>query len=173
MHRAEGLLPALRLIHREEAGALLEALTQLSRSFKSFRPPALAELARLSEESALAPEAAGTERPVHYAERLSGLDEDTRLRANAAIVCEALKLAVDGGTNRHSGAVVAGASIGDRESIEKAFYRALVFLLPSDATFSTARAATLQALSDLDGTQGKAHRAMAAAWEAVGVSAPR
>jgi Zn-dependent metalloprotease len=49
------------------------------------------------------------------------------------------------------------------------FYRAFVQLLPADATFSMARAATIQAGRDLYGENSAAERAMTQAWTAVGV----
>jgi Zn-dependent metalloprotease len=49
------------------------------------------------------------------------------------------------------------------------FYRAFVFLLPSNARFSTARAATIQAARDLYGVGSPAARAVTEAWSPVGV----
>jgi Zn-dependent metalloprotease len=57
----------------------------------------------------------------------------------------------------------------NREQIEKVFYRAFTQLLPSNATFSTARAATVQSARDLYGAASAAERAVAQAWSAVGV----
>lgn len=48
-------------------------------------------------------------------------------------------------------------------------YRAFVFMMPPRATFSTARAATLQSARDLYGAGSAAERALAQAWTAVGV----
>jgi Zn-dependent metalloprotease len=64
---------------------------------------------------------------------------------------------------------VQGVGAPNREQIEKAFYRAFVYLLPSNATFSTARAATIQAARDLYGSGSSAERAVTQAWDAVGV----
>jgi Zn-dependent metalloprotease len=54
--------------------------------------------------------------------------------------------------------------------MERVFYRAFSFLLPADATFSTARAATIQAARDLYGAGSNAERAVTQAWTAVGVN---
>ena len=47
---------------------------------------------------------------------------------------------------------------------------AFVFLMPSNATFSTARAATIQAARDLYGVGSTVERAVMQAWTAVGVN---
>ena len=78
-------------------------------------------------------------------------------------------LAIEGGTNRVSGLSVQGVGFANREQIEKAIYRAFVFMLPPNATFATARAATLQAARDLHGVGSAAERALSEAWTAVGV----
>ena len=49
------------------------------------------------------------------------------------------------------------------------FYRAFTQMLPSNATFALARAATLQAARDLFGANSNAERAVTQAWTAVGV----
>jgi bacillolysin/thermolysin len=56
-----------------------------------------------------------------------------------------------------------------REQVERAFYRAFAWMLPSDATFADARAATVQSARDLYGPGSLAERAISAAWTAVGV----
>ena len=71
--------------------------------------------------------------------------------------------------NRTSGLGVRGVGSGRREQIEKAFYRAFVFLLPPSADFRAARAATLQSARDLYGAGSEAEGAIAEAWTAVGV----
>jgi Zn-dependent metalloprotease len=54
--------------------------------------------------------------------------------------------------------------------METIFYRAMTQLLPSNATFSMARAATIQAARDLYGANSAAERAITEAWAAVGVN---
>ena len=61
---------------------------------------------------------------------------------------------------------------GNREQVEKSFYRAFTSMLSSTSTFYLARVATLQSARDLYGAGSSAERAIAAAWDAVGVSSP-
>ena len=63
-----------------------------------------------------------------------------------------------------------GVGAANREQIEKVFYRAFVSLLPSNATFAAARAATIQSARDLYGIGSAAERAVTEAWTAVGVN---
>jgi Zn-dependent metalloprotease len=56
------------------------------------------------------------------------------------------------------------------ERMEKIFYRAWVFLLNPNSKFSDARAATLQAATDLYGAGSNERAQVAAAWSAVGVN---
>jgi Zn-dependent metalloprotease len=65
---------------------------------------------------------------------------------------------------------VQGVGGANREQIEKVFYRAFTQLLPANATFGTARAATIQAARDLYGSNSAAERAVTQAWTAVGVN---
>jgi Zn-dependent metalloprotease len=65
---------------------------------------------------------------------------------------------------------VQGVGAGNREQIEKVFYRAFTQLMPSNATFAVARSATIQAARDLNGSNSAAERAVADAWTAVGVN---
>jgi thermolysin len=91
------------------------------------------------------------------------------VHTNSGIPNHAFYLAIEGGTNRTSGVAVQGVGRANREQIEKVFYRAFVFLLPANATFSTARAATIQAARDLYGAGSAPERAVTQAWNAVGV----
>ena len=58
----------------------------------------------------------------------------------------------------------------NREQIEKVFYRAFTQMLPANATFSVARAATIQSARDIFGANSAAERAVTQAWTAVGVN---
>ena len=107
--------------------------------------------------------------PDHYSRRFTGSGDDGGVHINAGIPGQAFYLAVEGGTNRTSGLAVQGVGAANREQIERVFYRAFVFLLPASATFSTARAATIQAARDLYGANSAAERAVTQAWTAVGV----
>jgi thermolysin len=107
--------------------------------------------------------------PDHYSVRFRGTIDNGGVHTNAGIANQAFYLAVNGGTNRVSGQSVTGVGIANIEQMEKVFYRAFVFLLPSNATFATARAATIQAARDLYPT-GPAVNAVTQAWTAVGVN---
>jgi Zn-dependent metalloprotease len=89
---------------------------------------------------------------------------------NSGIPNQAFYLAIEGGTNRTSGVAVSGVGATSREQIEKVFYRAFTQMLPANANFSTARAATIQAARDLYGAGGAVERAVTQAWTAVGVN---
>jgi thermolysin len=107
--------------------------------------------------------------PDHYSLRFLGEEDNGGVHTNSTIVSHAFYLAIEGGTNRTSGLSVQGVGAANREQMERVFYRAFAFLLPSDATFSTARAATIQAARDLYGVGSAAERAVTQAWTAVGV----
>ena len=59
---------------------------------------------------------------------------------NSGIANHAFYLAIEGGTNRTSGLSVQGVGAGNREQIERVFYRAFTQMLPANATFAVARA---------------------------------
>jgi bacillolysin len=114
------------------------------------------------------PQSFGT--PDHYSRRLTDAADNGEVHANSTIASHAFYLAIEGGTNRTSGLSVQGVGAANREQIEKAFYRGFTQLLPSSATFSIARAATIQAARDLYGAGGAVERAVIEAWTAVGVN---
>jgi Zn-dependent metalloprotease len=58
---------------------------------------------------------------------------------------------------------------GNRDQIEKVMYRAFTLMMPSDASFATARVVTIQSARDLYGAGSPAERALIQAWTAVGV----
>jgi bacillolysin len=107
--------------------------------------------------------------PAHYADRYTGIADNGGVHVNSTIVSHAYFLAVEGGTDRSSDLPAVGVGHENRAQIEKIFYRAFVYLLPSGATFATARAATIQAARDLFGSGHPAERAIVQAWRAVGV----
>jgi bacillolysin len=108
--------------------------------------------------------------PDHYSIRFTGSEDDGGVHINSSIVNHAFYLAIEGGRHRLSGVTVPGVGSANREQIERAFYRAFVFLLPASANFSTARAATIQAARDLYGAGSAAAQALTEAWTAVGVN---
>ena len=65
---------------------------------------------------------------------------------------------------------VADILSANREQIEKAMYRGFTQMMPANATFSVARAVTIQAATDLYGSTSAAVRALTQAWTAVGVN---
>lgn len=104
-------------------------------------------------------------RPDNYANRR--VTDDPHI--NASIPGHAFYLAIEGGRNRTSGLTVQGVGAANREQIEKAFFRALTTMLPSNASFGLTRLATIQAATDLYGAASAATRAITEAWDAVGV----
>jgi len=99
-----------------------------------------------------------------------GTDDWGGVHTNCTIATHAFYLAIEGGTNRTSGLAVQGVGSANRERIEKAFYRGFSFMIPSGATFSQARAATIQAAHELYGAGSAAVTAITQAWTAVGVN---
>ena len=108
--------------------------------------------------------------PDHYSRRLLGPSDNGGVHTNSSIANQAFYLAIEGGANRTSGLGVQGVGSANREQIEKVFYRGFTQLMPSNATFSVARAATIQAARDLYGANSAAERAVTQAWTAVGVN---
>ena len=108
--------------------------------------------------------------PDNYRLRYVGPLDNGGVHTNSGIANNAYYLAIEGGTNRTSGLTVQGVGAANREQIERVFYRGFTQLLPSSATFSVARAVTIQAARDLYGTGSSAERAITQAWTAVGVN---
>jgi thermolysin len=169
------------LISRNESGALDEAFSDMlgtSAEFFYQQPGSgLRQAEYLIGEDVFRPggirsmsDPASFGDPDHYSRRLTGPADNGEIHANSGIPNQAFYLAIEGGTNRTSGLAVQGVGAANREQIEKVFYRAFVFMLPSNATFATARAATIQAARDLYGANSAAERAVTQAWTAVGVN---
>jgi bacillolysin len=108
--------------------------------------------------------------PDHYSLRSTGPGDNGGVHINSTIASHAFYLAIEGGTNRTSRLAVQGVGSSNRDQIEKVFYRGFTQLLPSNATFSMARAATIQAARDLYGAGSAPERAVTQAWTAVGVN---
>ena len=178
-----------RLIYLSESGALNEAFSDIiGTSVEFFYHPtgdglrradyllgedvfrAVVPGARNGIRSMADPVAYG--HPDHYSRRfVNPLDEsDVGFEhANSAIASHAFYLAIEGGTNRTSGLSVHGVGSANREQIERVFYRAFTLYLPANATFATARVATILAARDLYGAGSAVERAVTQAWNAVGV----
>jgi thermolysin len=112
--------------------------------------------------------------PDHYSKRVvlppTPENDDGGVHINAGIPNQAFYLAIEGGTNRTSGIRVQGVGRANREQIEKVYYRAFAQLMPSNASFSLARAVTLQAAQDLYGVSSPPYNAVRDGWTAVGVN---
>jgi thermolysin len=108
--------------------------------------------------------------PDHYSKRYLGTSDNGGVHTNSGISNHAFYLAIEGGTDRTSGLSVTGVGSAARHKIEKVFYRAFTQMLPAGATFSLARAATIQAARDLYGAGSNVEQAVTQAWTAVGVS---
>jgi bacillolysin len=168
------------LIYRNESGALNESFSDIIGTAVEFMfHPAGSGVHRaeyLCSEDAVSP--AGIRsladpraygHPDHYSIRFTGTTDNGGVHINSGISNHAFYLAIEGGTNRTSGITVQGVGAANRAQIETVFYRAVTQLLPASASFSMARAATIQAARDLFGTGSAAERAVTEAWTAVGV----
>ena len=170
-----------QLIYRDESGALNEAFSDIMAAAVEFffDQPGTGPISSnyiVGEDvvtpggirSMQDPRAYGD--PDHYSIRFIGPEDNGGVHINSGIANNAYYLAVEGGTNRTSGRSVQGVGRANREQMEKVFYRAFTQLMPSNATFSTARAATIQAAIDLYGANSAVLRAVTEAWTAVGVN---
>jgi len=108
--------------------------------------------------------------PDHYSRRYTGPLDNGGVHINSAIGNQWFYLAIEGGTNRTSGLIVQGVGSANREQIERVVYRAFTQLMPANANYSTARAVTIQAATDLYGASSAATRAVTQAWAALGVN---
>jgi thermolysin len=169
------------LIYRNESGALNEAFSDIMGTSVEFffQPTGSGDLRAdyLIAEDVVKPGGfRSMENPVaygdpdHYSRRFLGTADNGGVHINSGIANQAFYLAVESGVNRTSGLSVQGVGAANREQIEKVFYRAFTQLLPANATFALARAATIQAARDLYGANSPAERAVTQAWDAVGVS---
>lgn len=167
------------MLYRRESGALSEAFADIvadsvarqsqAQPLAAGRTPYLIgeDVVDGGLRSLAAPRAHGF--ADHYAARAIDEADNGGVHANALIAGHAFYLAIEGGRHLSSGLVVEGVGADRRADIEKVFYRAFVYLLPSNATFATARAATLQSARELFGAGSAVERAVAQAWSAVGV----
>jgi bacillolysin len=168
------------LIYRNESGALNESFSDIIATAVEFyfqQPGSGNQRADyLAGEDAVKPSGIRSledpgmfGHPDHYSRRVTGTADNGGVHTNSGISNHAFFLAIEGGTNRTSGLSVQGVGPANREQIERVFYRAFTLMLPADATFSIARAATIQAARDLYGDNGNVERAVTQAWTAVGV----
>jgi thermolysin len=169
------------LIYQNESGALNEAFSDIMGTAVEFffQQPGSGNLRAdyLIGEDTIKP--GGTRSladplsygdPDHYSRRVTGTADNGGVHTNSSIANHAFYLAIEGGTNRTSGLSVQGVGGANREQMERVFYRAFTQMLPANATFTVARAATIQAARDLFGANSNAERAITQAWTAVGVN---
>ena len=169
------------LIYRNESGALNEAFSDIMGTSVEFfvQPAGNGDLRAdyLCAEDVVKPGGLRSMEnpqvhgdPDHYSRRFLGTSDNGGVHTNSGIANHAFYLAIEGGTNRTSGLAVQGVGAESREQIERVFYRAFTQMLPANATFALARAATIQAARDLFGSNSNAERAVTQAWTAVGVN---
>ncbi|MCX6549411.1 MAG: M4 family metallopeptidase [Acidobacteria bacterium] len=165
--------------YRGESGALSEAFSDIMETAVEFAAqpagPGFGQADYLIGEDATPGGLRSLEQPAqhghpdHVSARDLGAADNGAVHANSTIVSHAYFLAVEGGTNRTSGLSVEGVGRQNRSLVEKAVYRAFVYMLPSNATFAMARAATVQSARDLYGDSSAVERALVQAWTAVGI----
>jgi bacillolysin len=180
-----------RLEYVNESGALNESFSDMMGTSVEFyfQPPGvgLMKADYLIGEDVVTPAVVGAlsgirsmsnpalyGQPDHYSQRALLPPDDAHdnggVHINSGIPNQVYYLAIEGGTNRTSGLRVQGVGAGNREQIERVFYRAFAQLMPSNANFSLARAVTLQAAQDLYGLGSAPYNAVRDAWTAVGVN---
>lgn len=171
------------LVYENESGALNESFSDMMGTAVEFfyQPPGTGAMQAdyLIAEDVVTPggirsmeNPAAYGQPDHYSKRLQVplTTDNGGVHTNSGIPNQVYYLAIEGGTNRTSGLTVQGVGRGNREQIEKTMYRAFTQMMPPTATFSVARAVTIQAATDLYGAGSDAVRALTQAWTAVGVN---
>jgi thermolysin len=106
--------------------------------------------------------------PDHYSKRYMGTADNGGVHTNSTIASYAFYLAIEGGTDQTSGFSVTGVGAANRAQVERAFFRGFT-TMTANATFSMARARTIQAARDLYGAGHAVETAITEAWTAVGV----
>ena len=168
---------------RNESGALNEAFSDIMGTAIEFffQEPGDGPLKAdyLIGEDVADPPIAGLNRSLEDPQRFGDPDHNSNysfdradnggVHTNSLIVSHAYYLAIEGGTNRTSGMTVEGVGRARQVEMTEVFYRTFRNVLSSNATFSQARAATLQVAGDLDPSGGLA-AALTQAWDAVGVN---
>jgi len=164
-----------RLIYEGESGALNESFSDvMATGVEFYFQPGKADY--LAGEDAFTPGGSRSLQnpmafgdPDHYSIRYTGSADNGGVHINSGISNHAFYLAIEGGRHR-LGATVQGVGAANREQIERIFYRAFTAFLPPSATFSQARAATIQAARELYSPGSPAETAVIQAWNAVGVN---
>jgi bacillolysin len=164
-----------QLIYQNESGALNEAFSDImGTSVEFFMQPEKADY--LLGEDVISPGGTRSMKnpmlfgdPDHYSVRYTGSLDNGGVHTNSGIANHAFYLAIEGGRHRLGG-TVQGVGAANRLQIERVFYRAFTAFLTPSATFSQARAATIQAARELYGAGSAAETAVIQAWNAVGVN---
>jgi thermolysin len=104
--------------------------------------------------------------PDHYSERYTGNEDNGGVHINSGIGNKAFHLLAVGGAHHKGGSMV---GIG-ADKAGQIWYKALTTFMTSGATFSGARAATLNAASALYGNGSPERAAVASAWSLCGVN---
>jgi thermolysin len=91
------------------------------------------------------------------------------VHVNATVLSHAFYLAVEGGRNPTSGLTVQGVGGASRAQIERAFFRAMVLMMPNNPSMRVAAEVIVQAAVDLYGNNGAATAAIRQAMQAVGL----
>jgi bacillolysin len=166
---------ASKLIYQGEPGALNEAFSDIMATAVEFYfQPEKADYLAAEDvftpggiRSLRNPQAFGD--PDHYSIRYTGGADNGGVHINSGIANHAFYLAIEGGRHR-LGATVQGVGAANREQIERVFYRAFTSFLVPSATFSQARAATIEAARELYPGGAAVEAAVTQAWNAVGVN---
>jgi Zn-dependent metalloprotease len=173
------------LVYRNESGALNEAFSDIMglgmKFFQKQSGSGLLQADYLEAKETMRASRAGSSYgdrdaanpaskgdPDHYSKRYTGTSDNGGVHTNSTIASHAFYLAVEGGTNRTSGQTVTGVGAANRDKVEKVFFRGFT-TLTSNATFSLARAKTIQEARTLYGTGSAVETAVTQAWSAVGV----
>jgi bacillolysin len=88
---------------------------------------------------------------------------------NSTVLSHAFYLAVEGGRNATSGLTVQGVGAANRVQIERAFFRAMVLMMPNNPSMRVAAETIVQAAVDLHGAGSTATAAIRQAMQAVGL----
>jgi thermolysin len=168
------------LIYRNESGALNEAFSDIVATSAEFffQPPGDGPLRadyRLAEDVVTPGDCArwrtrpSSTTPITTRAASSATGDNGGVHTNSGIANQAFYLAIEGARTARRDSACRGSAARTASRSKRVFYRAFTQLLPSNATFSVARAATIQAARDLHGANSAAERAVTQAWTAVGV----
>jgi thermolysin len=167
------------LVYRNESGALSEAFADIMGLAVAFTESPTGRDGRRGDYLVGTDSVVGGIRslaqpaihgyPDHESHRWTSAQDNGSVHANSTIISHAFYLAVEGGSNATSGIAVEGVGSANRGQIERAFYRACVYLLTSDASFTQAREAAIQSAVDLFGDRSTAVRAITQGFTAVGI----